>query len=309
MSETKEQPNQNKKWYGKAITIFVILLSITAIVTLSYYYHKKSTLLYTCNSNLQNLQNEKSDLTTKLDTSNSGLQKCNSDLQTCQDELNQFQSSPSYYYSIRMHPKDVIIKQQAATAIKEFEDSQSCLEYGSNAQCSSYDSYGNCISYSQVQYCKKENYAKTYYNSLDKLDVGKETGMEHYYAEAIIANYYWVRNNINYVLGAAGTGSQTDLQTLELKAGKCDEKAILLASLLRSVGVEAYPVTIAEINHAITAVRFEGYDKTKLPGWTITSEGKDYLLLDATCDSCEISDLSDMDKGKSVSLLKFYNVN
>lgn len=191
-----------------------------------------------------------------------------------------------------MNPKDSTIKQQAVTAINQFESSPECLEYGIFHL-----------------YCQKENYAKTYYYSLNNLDVGLNTGMEHYYASAIIANYYWVRDNIHYVLGASGTGTQTDLETLQLRAGKCDEQAVLLASLLRSVGVDAYPVLANEINHAFTAARFDGFNKDKMPGYTVTIDNQDYFLMDTVCSNCEIGQLPDMDKGVKVQVLKFYDLN
>jgi hypothetical protein len=156
------------------------------------------------------------------------------------------------------------------------------------------------------QYCTKPNEAKTIYSSLSNLDVGLQTGMEHYYARAMISNYYWVRDNIHYVLGSGGT--QTDLQTIELKAGKCDEQAVLLSSLLRSVGVDAHPAMVRGINHVLTVARFEGYNKTKIPGRTVTVNGKDYLLMDTVCGSCKFGSLPSMDDNQNIEILEFYNV-
>lgn len=281
-----------KKKKSKAWIWIIIGILILSSAFLGYKYYQTHNYL------IQNKQD-----------SDNQIQILNNQLTQCKNELNTFKSSPDYYYSIRMNPKDSTIKKVATNAIKEFEDSSDCLEYGSRNVCELHNMVGDCISYSTDTYCKKINYAKKYYSSLDELDKDTDNGMEHYYAKAIIANYYWVRDNIDYVLGASGTGAQTDLETLELMAGKCDEQAVLLSSLLRSVGLDAHPVLINDINHAITAVKFpKNYKTSAMKGWSVTINDEYYLLLDTTCSNCEINELPDIDKNQNVVILDFYDV-
>lgn len=308
MVEEKKQSEYvklNSKVVGLSFFILLLLL-----ISSFYFSYTGRVSLNVCNADAQNLTYQLKDLNSQLENSNSQVQSLTSQLQTCQGQLNQFKSSFDYYYSSLMHPTNPTIKETAANIIRDFYNSSDCLSYGTKAGCLAYSPIGSCLSgYTTTQqYCQTPNSAKQIYSSLNnKLDVGLSTGMQHYYVGALIANYYYVRDNTQYVLGASGT--QTDLETLNLKAGKCDEQAVLLSSLLRSVGIDAHLVSVPGINHMITAARFEGYTANMIPGQTITVNGTDYFLMDTVCGSCNFGTLPLMDNNQTMQVLKYYNVN
>jgi hypothetical protein len=146
------------------------------------------------------------------------------------------------------------------------------------------------------------NYQKIYYDSLN-LDATTGTAMEHYYASAIIANYYFVRDNILYVLKDDSAPVKSDLEVLNYMAGKCDEQTYLTVSLMRSVGLDAMPIRIPAKKHMVTAVRFDGITQDKMKGYFITIEGRRFMILDTTCSNCDIGTLPDMDKDQTIELV------
>lgn len=76
------------------------------------------------------------------------------------------------------------------------------------------------------------------------------------YLDNSIAVYKWVKENIQYELGSSSYSSQTDIETLTVRGGKCDEQARLFASLILSVGGIARVMTISECSHAFAEVFF-----------------------------------------------------
>ncbi len=94
--------------------------------------------------------------------------------------------------------------------------------------------------------------------------------------EKIAKIYYFVQKEIRYVSikGSLGTGlsGHPASETFEKRYGDCVDKAVLLSTMLRVIGVEAYPVSVntndsdrapVEIpciysNHAITEVHLDG---------------------------------------------------
>jgi len=97
--------------------------------------------------------------------------------------------------------------------------------------------------------------------------------------------YYWVQQHIRYIsikgAAASGVSGHSATETLHNGFGDCTDKSILFSTLLRAVGVKAYPIYISTNdagslvrdipsfygNHCITQVFF--------------SNGK-YIILDAT---------------------------
>ena len=94
--------------------------------------------------------------------------------------------------------------------------------------------------------------------------------------EKIAALYYYAQRDIRYISikgsMSSSWGGHPAYQTLENKYGDCVDKAILFSTMLKEIGVEAYPVTlktneagtaitdipIRDANHAITEVHLNG---------------------------------------------------
>lgn len=224
-----------------------------------------------------------------LDFISNSLEMVNEELQECWQELNSVKSSPAYYYSSRAHPTNKTIMAIARENMKQFEMQEECEQYYRDAQT------GEVM-------CAAENYGKVYY--YDNL---QDKSMFHYYIGAIIPNYYWVRTNIGYSLTPMGERMQSDLETLDMGYGKCSEQTILLASLLRSIGLDARYVSLPEINHAITAVTFEGLEMGDLNGYMVEHDDKAWFLMDTTCSYCEIGELPDQDIDTKINILSWYD--
>jgi len=111
--------------------------------------------------------------------------------------------------------------------------------------------------------------------------------MGNYYLGVISAEYFWVRDNIQYLTGYKGT--QTVQETLNLRMGKCDEMSTLLVSMLRSVGLDARIIILPEDNHALVGVTFN--EANKINGQHLKQGNKEYLLLDPTCKYCNIGEV------------------
>lgn len=249
-------------------------------------------------------QEEYDSCSEKGDDCSSNLKSCESDLESqestlkiCQAEVNKIKGGWDYYYSQKMHPKDNEIKAIATQAITDFENEDTCSEWES--VCPLFLENGECIKWGRK--CIDWNYKRTYL-----IDIGS-SGMEKYYQKAIISNYYWVKENIEYVLGfTGGKGAQDDLTTLSIRGGKCDEQALLLSSMLKGVGIDAR-VTLAGDNHAITAVNYPGLKEGDMPGKYVTFEGKPFFLMDTTCKNCGIGILPY--PPTDIKVTKFIDVN
>jgi transglutaminase-like putative cysteine protease len=94
--------------------------------------------------------------------------------------------------------------------------------------------------------------------------------------EKLARIYHWVQENTRYISIKGGLGSgmsgHTAQETFENRYGDCTDKAILLATMCKAIGVTAYPIIlvtndagvgITEIptlggNHAITEVELDG---------------------------------------------------
>lgn len=95
------------------------------------------------------------------------------------------------------------------------------------------------------------------------------------------AVYYFVRDRIEYVNDPGSEFVKEPLYTLEVGAGDCDDHAVLLASLLRSIGFETRFVFIT--NHVyIQALIPEALKRYQSSGW---------VNLDSTCSNCEFGEL------------------
>lgn len=307
------EENKTNPWLIVGVA-FIIGFCIVGFLAYTYYNN-----LIIANNNISSLNTQASDMAkqfsqqiqecnnkmqTQADTFNSDMQLKQNELDSCRTELGQFKSSTDYYYSSKMHPNDPTIKKLASDILKEFEESPACFEYGTKDVCNAWNAFG-CVSSIQQSYCVKENIAKTqYYNYIAKLDPNRVTGLDDYYIRSIIANYYWVRDNIHYVIGTGG--SQTDFETLNIRAGKCDESALLLASLARATGLDARIVLVPKISHAITAVSF---DNIGIFNNVVDYNGTKFLLLDTVCSDCGVDSLPDMDNNQEISILTYYSIN
>jgi hypothetical protein len=176
--------------------------------------------------------------------------------------------SADYYYSVKMNAGSELIKSRAIENIAEFE--------------------------------KSEDYQilKNYY-----VHYGEEDNLTLYYVAAIISNYYWVRDNIIF---APHNRTQDALTTLKTRSGQCDEQALLMAALLRSVGLDGRVVITKGILHAYTAVRWDGFTASKFPGVTLNHNGQDYIVMDTTCTECETGVMPQSDIDHAARILKYY---
>lgn len=148
------------------------------------------------------------------------------------------------------------------------------------------------------------------------------SSMRSTYCKEAVSLYYGVRDSIRYVTapleaGDAGAVCQDSLETVKLGAGKCDEQAVLLVSLLRSVGIDASVVmldtsrsfidcvqsncTLSSADHAMVLVRLDGLGQVGgfIDYWFLNND-PDTILLDPTCKTCRFGELPALDKGRMV---------
>ncbi|MBS3106090.1 transglutaminase domain-containing protein [Candidatus Woesearchaeota archaeon] len=106
------------------------------------------------------------------------------------------------------------------------------------------------------------------------------------------ALYYFVRDNLQYVSDpAAYEYVKSARESLVAGGGDCDDAAVLLASLLESVGINTQFVFVP--NHVyIRALLPEAAKRYKL-------EDSDYVSLDPTCRTCAFGELPYADATKN----------
>lgn len=109
------------------------------------------------------------------------------------------------------------------------------------------------------------------------------------YAKAI---YYYVKDNIQYIEDPAYEYIQSPEETL-LGAGDCEDKAILIYAMMRSIGIRATIITIP--GHAYNEIYIYDAPKryTQKNGW---------IVLDTTCRTCDFGELplQNLNKKKDV---------
>jgi hypothetical protein len=67
--------------------------------------------------------------------------------------------------------------------------------------------------------------------------------------------YIWMKNNIGYVNDPSGPDYfASATETLTIKGGDCEDQAVLIASMIQSVGGSSQIVAIPECQHAFAAV-------------------------------------------------------
>ena len=70
--------------------------------------------------------------------------------------------------------------------------------------------------------------------------LGRQGGLEHNLMGQLRALYYFVRDGIRFVGDIAGVETlQSPRYTLTVKAGDCDDRATLIAALVRAIGIPA----------------------------------------------------------------------
>jgi len=119
--------------------------------------------------------------------------------------------------------------------------------------------------------------------------------------EKAAAIYHWVASQIRYVAveyGEAGFEPHKASEIMKNRYGDCKDQSILLISMLKSVGIDAYPVLIGTegtwaidedfpmlaFNHAIACVPTQD----------------ELLFLDPTAETCSYGDLPGGDQGRDV---------
>lgn len=282
------------KDFIKILCGLVILISILAGV-FGVKLSKTSKQLAESQEGYQYIKNNFDICSNDLVISNDDKDNYKWQLNQCKNELQSLKNSAGYAYSAKIFPSDQSIKRLAVENIKNFDDIPNCAKY--LTRCIMYTPIGDCI-YEET-YCADYNEDKQFYNNYG----------QSYYMKAIISNYMWVRDNIEYTLDYDWMiNPQTALETLNVRGGNCNEKTTLLASLIMSSGVTANPVILTDINHMILAVTFDGIEDLNLPS-TVKTNNKTYLLLDPTCKWCAVGTLPDMDYGQRFDLLDYYDIN
>lgn len=138
--------------------------------------------------------------------------------------------------------------------------------------------------------------------------------------------YYWVKEGVKfepaYEIGYLKGDVQSPSETLSSMLGGSADHALLLVSLLRSRGMEAYLVAIPSVDYLVAAVRVKGLPDSypdSISWKTATSTGikpspyeyfgsqKDLVLLDARCKSCNFGMLGEDHKKLEMKMLTYYN--
>lgn len=138
--------------------------------------------------------------------------------------------------------------------------------------------------------------------------------------------YYWVRDSVKfepaYELGYMKGDVQLPTETLSSLIGGSADHAVLLASLLRSRGIEAHLVAMSSADYMVVAARITGLADTypdSISWKTATSTGirqppydyfgdkKDMVLLDAECKVCVFGRLREEHRELDMRMLAHYN--
>jgi transglutaminase-like putative cysteine protease len=109
------------------------------------------------------------------------------------------------------------------------------------------------------------------------------------------ALYYFTRDNINYVSDPIGKEYlENPREVLATAAADCESGAILLASMIEAVGIDAQLVFIP--NHAFVRIQLDkARAKYKID---------DYICLDWTCNTCEFGEIPYQNINKEKSILE-----
>lgn len=140
------------------------------------------------------------------------------------------------------------------------------------------------------------------------------------------AIYFWVRDSVKYEpeyeIGYLKGDVQLPSETLAGLIGGSADHAVLLVSLLRSRGIDAYLVAIPAADYMIAATRVKGLPDTYIDSgsWkTATSTGvkrppyeyygaqKDLVLLDSACRGCVFGKLREQHEDMKMELMTYFN--
>lgn len=84
------------------------------------------------------------------------------------------------------------------------------------------------------------------------------------FSDELRALQNFVRDRVRYVRDVRGVETlQTPVRTLELGSGDCDDKAVLLATMLESIGFKTRFRAVGLNREAYSHVLAEGFDPTK----------------------------------------------
>ncbi len=88
---------------------------------------------------------------------------------------------------------------------------------------------------------------KSWNKQLTKLDIEKGASQQ----KIVESVFYFMQDNIRYIsadLNRGGVIPRTPSETLELEYGDCKDQAVFISSLLRDLGIKAYPALINPYN-------------------------------------------------------------
>lgn len=158
----------------------------------------------------------------------------------------------------------------------------------------------------------------------DSADDGREKNMTNCRNAKSI--YYWVRDSVKfepaYELGYMKGEVQMPSETLSSLIGGSADHAVLLASLLRSRGIDAYLVAIPAADYMVVAARIVGLQDTypdsiswktatstgvKQPPYDYFGDEKDLVLLDPECKVCAFGKLREEHRAMEMKMLAYYN--
>jgi transglutaminase-like putative cysteine protease len=128
------------------------------------------------------------------------------------------------------------------------------------------------------------------------LTAGKETALQK--AEAI---YNFCAEDIRYVAveyGQAGHEPHKASDIFFNKYGDCKDQAILLISMLRQMGIQAYPVLIGTYDHLDLEEDFPSLNFNHAIAAADLGEG--LVFLDPTCSTCRLGNLPADDQERKV---------
>lgn len=276
----------DKKYFKTLSALIMILFLFTVACSTEKSDAEKN--LDVCLQEQNNLRNQNNNLKEENTQLESQLQQCNKEKSTLLSSSNKAGLYDGYYDD-KTHPTSTVIKAAAAKAITQLENqpwTETCTEYYNTGECKTVTANPPADLQPVWQY---------------SVQTPEDDWQSEYYLKNIAAQYAWVRDNIQYVLGTGG--SQTDLTTLSIRAGKCDEMSTLLTSMIISTGGTAKIAILPAINHAVAVATFEGFNKKLINVPTIHYEGKDWIILDPTCKKCQFGTITEQDQTSTYKII------
>ncbi|MDL1970374.1 MAG: DUF3857 domain-containing protein [Candidatus Desulfofervidaceae bacterium] len=123
--------------------------------------------------------------------------------------------------------------------------------------------------------------------------------------EKVKAIYNYVTQNIRYVgieFGINGYKPHPATQVFRLRYGDCKDHSTLLIAMLRSVGIEAYPVLIptSEMANLDSTLPMPGAFNHEI---VAVKQGNKFIFLDSTAETTPCGELPPSDQGRKVLVI------